>query len=75
MPKLPAISGKDAIRLFSKLGYDTVRQCGSHVRLHHRSDKCKKPLTIPLHKCIGKGLLRKLVRDADINVEKLIELL
>ena len=75
MPKLPAISGDEAIRCFAKLGYQVVRQEGSHIRMHHKSDKNKKPLTIPRHKTLGKGLLRKLMRDADINLEELINLL
>lgn len=75
MPKLPAISGEKAINCFGKLGYQTVRQAGSHIRLHHKFDKNRKPLTIPRHKTIGKGLLRKLMRDAEITIEQLIDLL
>ncbi|MFA6548875.1 MAG: type II toxin-antitoxin system HicA family toxin [Candidatus Margulisiibacteriota bacterium] len=75
MPKVPVISGNEAIRCFEKLGYEATRQKGSHVRLHHKSDKNKKPLTIPKHKELGKGLIRKLVRDAEISVEQLIQLL
>jgi len=75
MPKLPSISGNQAIRCFEKLGYHVVRQRGSHVRLHHRSDKNKKPLTVPKHRVLGKGLLHKLLRDAEIAIEQLVELL
>jgi len=75
MPKLPSISGNEAIKCFEKLGYEIVRQRGSHTRLHHKSDSSKKPLTIPRHKVIGKGLLRKLIRDAEISIDKLLELL
>lgn len=75
MPKLPLISGDKAVKCFEKLGYEITRQKGSHIRLHHSSDKNKKPLTIPRHKELGRGLLRKLVRDAEISLEDLIELL
>lgn len=74
MPKLPIISGNQAVRCFEKLGYQVVRQHGSHIRMHHKSDSWKEPLTIPRHKMLGKGLLRKLLRDADITVEDLINL-
>ncbi len=74
MPKLPTISGHEAIKCFEKLGYEIVRQRGSHVRMRHKSNTSKKPLTIPLHKSIGKGLLRKLIRDAEISADKLLEL-
>ena len=37
-PKLPAISGDDLIKALGKFGYVTVRQHGSHVRMHHPTD-------------------------------------
>lgn len=75
MPKLPAISGEKAVKCFEKLGYEVSRQKGSHIRMHHKYDKKKKPLTIPKHRELGRGLLRKLIRDAEISIDKLIELL
>lgn len=74
MPKIPQISGKQAIKAFQKLGYEISRQKGSHIRLYYFSSE-KNPLTIPSHKVLGKGLLRKLIRDADISVEEFIKLL
>ena len=44
----------------------------SHIRLHHAT---KKPLTVPRHKTLGTGLLRKLLRDAEITIEEFIKLL
>ena len=75
MPKLPVISGSQAVRCFEKIGYQVVRQRGSHIRMHHKSDSTKQPLTIPRHKTIGKGLLRKLLRDAELTVEGFLKLL
>ncbi len=75
MSKLPVISGEKAVKCFEKLGYVIVRQRGSHIRMWHRSDKSKKPLTIPKHKVLGKGLLRRLLRDAEISVEEFNKLL
>lgn len=75
MPKLPSLSGDEVIKCFEKLGYHIIRQRGSHVRLRHKVDKSKKPLTIPKHKTLGKGLLRKLIRDAEITVDNLLEII
>jgi predicted RNA binding protein YcfA (HicA-like mRNA interferase family) len=75
MPKLPVVSGDKAIKIFEKLGYKIARQKGSHVRLRHHSDDSKKPLTIPRHKELGKGLLRKIARDAGLSLEELADLL
>ena len=74
MSKLPVISGEKAVKCFEKLGYVVARQKGSHIRMWH-IDKSKKPLTIPKHKVLGKGLLRKLLRDAEISVEEFNKLL
>lgn len=70
MSKLPVISGEKAVKCFEKQGYVVIRQKGSHIRMWHRSDKSKKPLTIPKHKVLGKGLLRKLLRDAEIKPQQ-----
>ena len=75
MPKLPILSGDQTVRCFEKLGYYVVRQRGSHIRMRHKFDKNKKPITIPRHKTLGKGLLRKLIRDADISIETIANLL
>ncbi|MCD4843181.1 MAG: type II toxin-antitoxin system HicA family toxin [Methanosarcinales archaeon] len=73
--KLPVISGKEAVKAFEKLGYAPVRQKGSHIRMKHLSNVSKTPLSIPNHKVLGKGLLRKLLRDADITVEQLMKVI
>ena len=75
MPKLPLISASEAIAAFEKLNYQIVRQKGSHIRARHKTNKNKKPLTIPNHKALGKGLLRKLLRDAEITVDDFLKLL
>ena len=72
MSKLPLISGKNAIKVFTKLGYRVIRKKGSHFRSQHNN---KKPLTIPEHKTLGKGLLRKILRDAEITIEEFKNLL
>ncbi|HUD08494.1 MAG TPA: type II toxin-antitoxin system HicA family toxin [Candidatus Saccharimonadales bacterium] len=72
MAKIPQISGKTAVKIFSKIGYRVVRQKGSHIRLHHPD---KKPLTVPDHKVLGKGLLRKLLRDSELSIEDFMKLM
>lgn len=74
MIKLPRISGRQAIKRFEKIGYVVVRQKGSHIRLIHPTKAACHPLTIPDHRELGIGLLRKLLRDADISLEKFLGL-
>ncbi len=74
MPKLPRISGSQAIKSFEKFGYRVVRQKGSHIRLKYKNNSLN-PLTIPLHKELGTGLLRRLLRDSQMSVTDFIKLL
>lgn len=72
MPKLPSISGKKAIKTFEKIGYRVVRKRGSHFRLKHPN---RDPLTIPDHKTISKGLLKRLLRDSNLSSQEFKKLL
>jgi len=72
MPKIPPISGKVVVKALEKIGYYVVRQRGSHIRLHHKN---RWPVTIPNHKILGKGLLRKIFRDAELTTEEFLKLL
>lgn len=71
-PKLPVISGQQLIRALGQFGYETVRQKGSHIRLRHPSDAQRLPVTVPLHKEIAFGTLRRILRDAGITLEQLV---
>ena len=63
MSRLPLLSGKEVIKILIKIGYREIRQRGSHVRL---SCSGKKSITVPDYKVISRGLLRKILRDAEI---------
>ena len=73
MPKLSPTSSKKLIRILEKSGFVVVRQKGSHARLEH-SDERKT--TIPTHSVekIGKGLLRKILRDTNLSPKELQKL-
>ena len=72
MAVLPILSGKELIKVLEKLGYRVVRQRGSHVRLKCAS---KRVVTVPNHNVIGKALLRKILRDIEINTEDFLKLM
>ena len=74
MPKLPTVTAKEVIKALEKIGFQAVRQKGSHVRMKHEDSRV---VTVPVHKgkTISRGLLRKILRDAELTVEKFIELL
>ncbi len=45
------------------------------MRLLHPKDPARQPLTIPGHHTLKPGLLRKLIRDAQLDVEEFRRLL
>jgi predicted RNA binding protein YcfA (HicA-like mRNA interferase family) len=70
--KLPILSGKDVIKALGKLGYIINDQKGSHIHLRH---PVMRPLTVPNHPEIARGTLRIIIKDADLTIEKFLELL
>ena len=72
MSKLPKISGKECIKALSKTGFYFKRQQGSHIILRH--DNPFAQLVVPNHKELDRGLLRRLLRDADLTVEEFVAL-
>ena len=56
---------------FESVGYEVVRQTGSHIRLRHRAGS-RMPLTVPDHRELKSGLLRALIRDAGMSVEEFV---
>lgn len=65
---LKLCSGPEAVRKFQKAGWSAVRQKGSHVMM--TKDGYQWTLSIPQHPELGPGLLRKLLRQADLKVEE-----
>jgi len=73
--KLPVLRPGELIRALEKMGFHRIRRSrGSHQRFGH-SDGRKT--TVPVHKgkTIGRGLLRKILRDVGITPEELKKLL
>lgn len=73
MPKLPRISGRQAVRAFEKAGWEVARQRGSHVVLTKSGSIYT--LSIPLHRTLGPGLLRDQSRKAELTIEEFSDLL
>jgi predicted RNA binding protein YcfA (HicA-like mRNA interferase family) len=73
MPKLPVISGIEAIKAFSKAGWIPHRQVGSHVVL--RKEGSKVTLSVPKHKELKPGLLKHLIKAAGLTTEEFEKLL
>ncbi len=73
MTKLPVISGVKAIKAFSRVGWIIARQTGSHVIMEKAGSIVT--LSVPRHRELDRGTLRKLIRNAGITVEEFVDLL
>ena len=73
MTKLPAISGKKAVKALIKAGFYVKRRHGSHIIL--RKDDPFLQLTVPDHKVLDRGTLRSILRQANLSVEEFNKLL
>ena len=73
MARLPVCSGADAIRVFERVGWSRASQKGSHVTLVKSG--AIVVLTVPLHRELGPGLLRSLIRKAGMTVEEFADIL
>lgn len=58
MPKLRRVSGEEAIRALERLGFQRVRQRGSHVILKKQTTQGSVGCVVPLHREVAIGTLR-----------------
>ena len=74
MTRLPAVSGGRVVRALERAGFILVRQRGSHIFLRHPDGRAT---IVPAHKGedLGRGILRKILRDAELTREEFLELL
>lgn len=73
MPKLKRISGEEAIRGLEKLGFQRIRQRGSHVVLKKQTSEGDIGCVVPLHKELAVGTLRGILKQAKLTVEEFME--
>ncbi|MEK6652127.1 MAG: type II toxin-antitoxin system HicA family toxin [Nitrospirota bacterium] len=75
MPKLKRISGEKAIKRLEKLGFQQVRQRGSHVVMKKQTSDEEIGCVVPLHKELAIGTLRGILKQAKLSVEEFAEIL
>ena len=69
-PRLPTLTARQLVSILQRHGFVHVRHSGSHAIFRHPDGR---RTTVPVHKGrdLGRGLLRQIMRDADLNVEDL----
>ena len=71
-PRLPVVSGEDAIRALRNGGFRQISQRGSHVKLRNGSGLTA---IVPLHRELAPGTLRSVLRQSQLSIEEFAELL
>jgi predicted RNA binding protein YcfA (HicA-like mRNA interferase family) len=73
MPPVPVLPPSDVIKAFQRLGWQVVRQKGSHVIMTRPGHMVT--LSIPNHPEVARGTLRSLISKAGSTVEQFLEAL
>jgi predicted RNA binding protein YcfA (HicA-like mRNA interferase family) len=73
-PALPTLTSRELIRALERAGFVFRRQRGSHQIYQHL--QTGKRVSVPFHRGdFPKGTLRQILRDADLSIEELLELI
>jgi len=70
--RLPQVSGREAARIFERAGFVFDHQRGSHMIYYREAGG--RHLSIPDHRELGRGLLRKLIKQAGLAPEEFARL-
>jgi predicted RNA binding protein YcfA (HicA-like mRNA interferase family) len=65
---IPILKGSDVVRVFESLGLQVARQNGSHIIKEGEI----VTLSIPDHREVAKGTLRKLIRMAGLTIAEFV---
>ena len=71
MPPVPVLSPRKVIAILVGLGFEEVRQRGSHKRFRHADGRAT---TVPVHggRDLSPILLRRIARDVGMTVHEFI---
>jgi predicted RNA binding protein YcfA (HicA-like mRNA interferase family) len=69
MTNWPTLKSSDITKGLKKASFQLVRQKGSHARFEHEDGRAT---TVPIHagQDVGRGLLKKILRDIEMSFEE-----
>jgi predicted RNA binding protein YcfA (HicA-like mRNA interferase family) len=69
MPRLPRLRGREALAALRRAGFVVLRVKGSHHFLRHPDGR---RTVVPIHvgETIGPGLLNKILKDVEVELEE-----
>lgn len=71
-PKIPSVRAREVVRALERLGFQRIRQRGSHAFFQH-PDGRSTVVSVHPGEDIGKGLLRSILRAAKLSPEEFLE--
>jgi predicted RNA binding protein YcfA (HicA-like mRNA interferase family) len=75
MTKVPVLDYEKVVRALQRDGWVVVRQRGSHIRLQKHTREETLKIIVPAHRPIKRSTLSHILKDAQLTVEQLKELL
>jgi predicted RNA binding protein YcfA (HicA-like mRNA interferase family) len=75
MPRLRRVSGREAVRALEKLGFEQVRQRGSHIVLKKQTPEGAVGCVVPMHRELAVGTLRGILKQAGVTPDEFMETL
>jgi predicted RNA binding protein YcfA (HicA-like mRNA interferase family) len=73
MRELRKISGEEAIKVLQKLGFEVVRQRGSHVVLKKQTPRGDVGCVVPFHRELKIGTLKGILKQAKVAPEEFMD--
>ena len=70
MATVPLLTPREVVRMFRSLGWQVVRQRGSHIIMTKQGHIAT--LSIPNHRQVARGTLRSLITNAGLTVEEFL---
>jgi predicted RNA binding protein YcfA (HicA-like mRNA interferase family) len=69
MPRLPRLRGREVVAALRRAGFEVVRIKGSHHFVRHSDGRTT---VVPVHagETIGPGLLKKILKDVEMEPEE-----
>ncbi len=74
MTKLPPLKAREVVKSPQAMGFEKVRQKGSHAIFHHQ-DSRRAPIPIHPAKTISPYLLSDILKQLEINESKFLQAL
>jgi len=70
MPRTPRISSEEVIRSLERLGFEQIRQTGSHVVMKKETEEGEIGCVVPLHRELKVGTLSSILTQAQVSIEE-----